>query len=86
MFTDEFVGTYNNNYEVHVGSTNPDSKVTYNGLIDSNYNLVTSSSNSNIRVSNPGSNVAPEPGSFALALTGGAALLGMCIRRRRDAG
>ena len=42
--------------------------------------------NSNIRVSNPGSNVAPEPGSFALALTGGAALLGICVRRRRNAG
>jgi hypothetical protein len=41
--------------------------------------------NSNIRVSNPGSNVAPEPGSFALALTGGAALIGICIRRRRIA-
>ena len=41
--------------------------------------------NSNIRVSNPGSNVAPEPGSFALALTGGAALIGICIRRRRNA-
>ena len=36
--------------------------------------------------SNPGSNVAPEPGSFALALTGGAALLGICVRRRRNAG
>ena len=33
---------------------------------------------------NPGSNVAPEPGSFALALTGGAALLGICYRRRRN--
>lgn len=32
---------------------------------------------------NPGSNVAPEPGTFALALTGGGALLGLCIRRRR---
>ena len=45
-------------------------------------------SNSNLRVSayNPGSNVAPEPGTFALALTGGGALLGICIRRRRIAG
>jgi len=42
-------------------------------------------SNSNIRVSNPGSNVAPEPGTFALALTGGAVLIGICIRRRRNA-
>jgi hypothetical protein len=39
----------------------------------------------NIKVSNPGSNVAPEPGTFALALTGGSALLGICIRRRRNA-
>jgi len=35
--------------------------------------------------SNPGSNVAPEPGTFALALTGGAALIGICNRRRRNA-
>ena len=35
--------------------------------------------------SNPGSNVAPEPGTLALALTGGCALLGMYIRRRRAA-
>ena len=46
--------------------------------------------NSNLRVYNPGStvpgaSVAPEPGSFALALTGGAALIGICIRRRRNA-
>ena len=39
----------------------------------------------NIKVTNPGSNVAPEPGTFALALTGGGALLGICIRRRRSA-
>jgi hypothetical protein len=32
---------------------------------------------------NPGSNVAPEPGSLALAITGGCALVGMFIRRRR---
>ena len=52
--------------------------------INPNVNPIRASGN--IRVSNPGSNVAPEPGSFALALTGGAALLGICVRRRRNAG
>jgi hypothetical protein len=40
----------------------------------------------NLRVSNPGSNVAPEPGSIALLLTGGGALAGIALRRRRNAG
>jgi hypothetical protein len=39
----------------------------------------------NLRVSALGGSVAPEPGTFALALTGGAALLGICVRRRRNA-
>jgi hypothetical protein len=30
-----------------------------------------------------GASVAPEPGTLALAVTGGCALVGMCIRRRR---
>jgi hypothetical protein len=30
-----------------------------------------------------GSNIAPEPGSLTLAVTGGCALVGICIRRRR---
>jgi hypothetical protein len=66
------------------------------GAIDSNVNVSVvrndvgadaNFSNSNLRVSpsNPSSNVAPEPGSFALALTGGAALIGICMRRRRNA-
>jgi hypothetical protein len=42
-------------------------------------------SSGNIRVSNPGSNVAPEPGSIALLLTGGGALAGIALRRRRNA-
>jgi hypothetical protein len=62
-------------------STDPSSNVTYNGMTGQG----TSKTNSNLRVSSPTSNVAPEPGSFALALTGGAALLGICIRRRRNA-
>jgi len=56
--------------------------VTYSGFSPHGSHLT----NSNLRVSNPGSNVAPEPASFALALTGGAALLGICVRRRRNAG
>ena len=62
--------------------------VSYEGLVGSNLGgPYTTMTNSNLRVSpsNPGSNVAPEPGSFALALTGGAALVGICIRRRRNA-
>ena len=66
------------------------------GAIDSNVNVSVvrndggrnatfSNSNLNVSPSNPSSNVAPEPGSFALALTGGAALIGICIRRRRNA-
>jgi hypothetical protein len=42
-------------------------------------------SNSNIRVSNPSSNVAPEPGSIVLLLTGAGALAGIALRRRRNA-
>ena len=80
-------GTHNvgNHYGV-----NADSEVSYIGISSSGNesNLFT---NSNLRVFNPGStvpgaSVAPEPGSFALALTGGAALIGICVRRRRNAG
>jgi len=67
----------------------PNTNVAYEGLVSSVFGNVPRSgfTNSNLRVSpaNPGSNVAPEPGSFALALTGGAALIGVCIRRRRNA-
>ena len=61
---------------------NPSAKVSYDGIdqFGTTYNDRT---NSNLRVSNPGINVAPEPGSLALALTGGCALLGICIRRGR---
>lgn len=65
-----------------VSSQNSSSNVTWNGLLNGP-NLTTLYTNSNLRVSSPGANVAPEPGSFALALTSGAALIGICIRRRR---
>ena len=70
---------------------NPSANATFNGAVVVGSSTVLGAgswSNSNLRVSpsNPGSNVAPEPGSFALALTGGAALLGICVRRRRNAG
>jgi hypothetical protein len=58
---------------------------TSSGSLISGYNNMYGS-NSNIRVSNPGSNVAPEPGSIALLLTGGGALAGIALRRRRNAG
>ncbi|MFZ4783035.1 MAG: PEP-CTERM sorting domain-containing protein [Armatimonadaceae bacterium] len=50
--------------------------------LGANYALTT---NGNLRVSNPSSNVAPEPGSIALLLTGGGALAGIALRRRRNA-
>jgi hypothetical protein len=77
---------------VRASVTQPSSStnVSYQGFLASvegpNPGLSIAVTNSNLRVSNPSANVAPEPGSFALALTGGAALLGICIRRRRNAG
>ena len=54
--------------------------------VNSKYRLRVNSFNlGNRKTLDPGANVAPEPGSFALALTGGAALLGICYRRRRNA-
>ena len=65
----------------------PSTKVSYQGFTNEYFGSASSSSytNSNLRVSNPGSNVAPEPGSIALLLTGGAALAGIALRRRRNA-
>jgi hypothetical protein len=88
-----FFGAGNAHYETarySVTSTNTSSNVTYGGVTASggwSESMGTGYTNSNLRVSpaNPGSNVAPEPGTFALALTGGSALLGICIRRRRNA-
>jgi hypothetical protein len=72
-----------------LASANSGTNVVYNGLYSYDGNATVQHgnniTNSNLRVSNPGSNVAPEPGTFALVLTGGAALLGICIRRRRNA-
>lgn len=60
--------------------------VTYEGMTENGGSVfVPAKANGNIKVQNPGSNVAPEPGTFALALTGGGALLGMYVRRRRMA-
>jgi hypothetical protein len=76
----------------YLGATaNSGTNVSYGGMGYGNpptglpTGISTSRTNSNIRVTNPSSNVAPEPGTFALALTGGGALLGICIRRRRNA-
>ena len=80
--------TVNSRFIASTGTTNNSVNVAYQGFVypDDGSQLHTDWTNSNIRVSNPGSNVAPEPGSFALALTGGAALIGICVRRRRNAG
>ena len=59
---------------------------TVNNLDVSHTSSVGNYAAGNIKVTNPGSNVAPEPGSFALALTGGATLIGICVRRRRNTG
>jgi hypothetical protein len=67
-----------------IKSINSSANVSYVGLSFGGSDFA-NRSNSNLRVSSPTSNVAPEPGTFALALTGGAALLGICIRRRRNA-
>ena len=81
-------GTHNvgDHYDI-----NADSKVSYITNVSSGNNNNSNFTNSNLRVYNPGStvpgaSVAPEPGSFALALIGGAALIGICVRRRRNAG
>jgi hypothetical protein len=58
---------------------------TSSGSLYSGYDSMVGS-NSNLRVSNPSANVAPEPGSIALLLTGGGALAGIALRRRRNAG
>ena len=69
-----------------IGGTNSSSNVTFTGMTFNGGIPTVYDSNSNLRVTAlGGSNVAPEPGSFALALTGGAALIGICIRRRRNA-
>jgi hypothetical protein len=70
-------------YEYRYDSFDLAPDVTFGGTTYS----ATGFTNSSIKVSpsNPGSNVAPEPGTFALALIGGGALLGICIRRRRNA-
>lgn len=70
---------------VNSGVTQPSlsTKVSYEGFANVPQGTKLTLTNSNLRVSNPGSNVAPEPGSLALALTGGCALVGMYIRRRR---
>ncbi len=69
-----------------IGGIDSSSNVTFAGTTINGNNLTVDVTNSNLRVTAlGGSNVAPEPGSFALALIGGAALIGICIRRRRNA-
>jgi len=55
----------------------------FNITVVGNDKLQGAKTNSNLRVSALGASIAPEPGTLALALTGGCALVGMHIRRRR---
>jgi len=74
---DSFLGYISNSASISEVIVEPD---------DNEYRLRVNSFNlGNRKPLDPGANVAPEPSSFALALTGGAALFGICIRRRRNA-
>jgi hypothetical protein len=66
-------------------SINPSVTVSVNHDIAPGHKGYATFSNGNLRVSNPSSNVAPEPGSIALLLTGGGTLAGIALRRRRNA-
>ena len=81
------ITTSASNYSFFGYISNSSSPITvvFRGVADRNLS-VDSFSFGNGTNSLAGGNVAPEPGSFALALTGGAALIGICIRRRRNAG
>jgi hypothetical protein len=87
------VRTTDTDFDPNIGSYTP---LQLFGAIDSNVNVSVarndvggyanfSNSNLNVSPSNPGSNVAPEPGSIALLLTGAGALAGIALRRRRNA-
>jgi len=76
----------------YLGATaNSGTNVSYGGMGYGNpptglpTGISTSRANSNIRVTPLGASVAPEPGSIALLLTGGGALAGIALRRRRHA-
>jgi hypothetical protein len=72
-------GTFNTNANVSIVDGELGSDINGNTFLGhTNGNLIVSPSN-------PGSNVAPEPGSIALLLTGGGALAGIALRRRRNA-
>jgi hypothetical protein len=87
MNAGETVRVYSGNRTIGY-SANSGTNVSYNGFTVTNSLTApfdTSRTNSNIRVTNPSSNVAPEPGSIALLLTGIGALAGITLRRRRNA-
>ena len=87
MNAGETVRVYSGNRTIGY-SANSGTNVSYNGFTVTNSLTApfdTSRTNSNIRVTPLGGSVAPEPGSIALLLTGGGALAGIALRRRRNA-
>ena len=86
IFSTKDLSEFDTRWYIHDISSTNDVGVTHTYTFGSNNDLGTlNRAAGNIKVSNPGSNVAPEPGSIALLLTGGGALAGIALRRRRNA-
>ena len=75
--------TFNNNHLFRQITSTNSVGVTHTASVHGSAGVVYAAGN--IKVSEPGANIAPEPGSIAFLLTGGGALAGIALRRRRNA-